>query len=204
MRFIIILIVTLIVPARVYAIGGVGDVTYDPAVHGELVSMFEQAKEMYKTAKEQLDTIVKVESTIQDAYRAYESLKNFDLHEYFETLRLRKFNSAAGLRAELSRMEGRVGGGVNFVDYQLDQLASLENLMLLQDAAAKNVKDSSIGNLNANSSAQITAQSVSALTALAAAQEQRRIEDASNAATQEQFTRDAFYQSGDIYFSIGE
>jgi hypothetical protein len=197
------LIGALLLSQQSFAIMGAGDVTYDPAVHAELVSMFEQAKELYKNAKEQLDTIVKVESTIHQAYQAYESLKNFDLHDYFESLRLRKFNSAAALRGELSRIEGRVSGGINFVDYQLDQIGNLENLMYLQDAAQKNVRDASLASINQTSSSQITAQSTAALMALAASQEQRRIEADSQNAVNNQRTLDVLIDSSEVYEAMG-
>jgi hypothetical protein len=161
-----------------HAFWGIGDITFDPTNHVELVKQYESMKQMYETAKSQLETMSKIEQTIKEAQRAYDTLASGDIKNVVAGMKLDTSNTktAAGLRAELANMESHGAQSVSYVNYQLSMIGQLENLAALQKASSNNMQQSA-GKTNTATSASITAQSTATLAALAAAEEQRRVQD---------------------------
>lgn len=168
-------------PAR--AVFGVGDLSFDPTVYAEVVSLYEQGKEIWDTAKKQLDTLAEVQRTIKQANQAYQSIVNIDLKKIAGDLTTSDLKGSkdqiAALRSEMDQTENALGGNVRYYQYQSQRIKNLESLELLQKASADNLERASgnMGEAVVPTSTQITAQSTSTLAALAAAEEQRRVNE---------------------------
>lgn len=199
------LVVTLYQPP-VQALFGVGDLSFDPTVYAELVSIYDQGKELFDTAKKQLSSLADIQKTINEANQAYESLVNMDLKKLSNDLAPRgtdgSSNRFAAMRSELDRIQSTAEGSVSYVQYQQQRLKNLESLELLQTASASNTERAS-SKTNAATSAQITAQSTSTLAALAAAEEQRRVEEDIGREHGRRIEKDAIISTGSIYKAIG-
>ena len=161
-----------------HAFWGIGDITFDPTTYAEVAKQYEQMLKMYETAKSQLDSLAKIEQTIKEAQRAYDTLASGDIKNVVAGMKLdtHSTKTAAGLRAELANMESHGTQSVSYVNYQMSMIGQLENLAALQKASSNNMQQST-GNPNAATSASITAQSTSTLAALAAAEEQHRVQE---------------------------
>ena len=168
-------------PAR--AVFGVGDLSFDPTVYAEVVSLYEQGKEIWDTAKKQLDTLAEVQRTIKQANQAYQSIVNIDLKKIAGDLTTSDLKGSkdqiAALRSEMDQTENALGGNVRYYQYQSQRIKNLESLELLQKASTDNLERASgnMGEAVVPTSTQITAQSTSTLAALAAAEEQRRVNE---------------------------
>lgn len=199
------LVVTLYQPPA-QALFGVGDLSFDPTVYAELVSIYDQGKELFDTAKKQLSSLADIQKTINEANQAYESLVNMDLKKLSNDLAPRgtdgSSNRFAAMRSELDRIQSTAEGSVSYVQYQQQRLKNLESLELLQTASASNTERAS-SKTNAATSAQITAQSTSTLAALAAAEEQRRVEEDIGREHGRRIEKDAIISTGSIYKAIG-
>ena len=173
------LVVTLYQPPA-HALFGVGDLSFDPTVYAELVSLYEQGKEIFDNAKKQLSSLADIQKTINEANQAYESLVNMDIKKLSGDLAPRSTdgssNRFAAMRSELDRIQSTAGGSAAYVQYQQQRLKNLESLDLLQNASASNTGRAS-DKTNVATSSQITAQSSSTLAALAASEEQRRVQE---------------------------
>ena len=173
------LVVTLYQPPA-QALFGVGDLSFDPTVYAELVSLYDQGKEIFGNAKKQLSSLADIQKTINEANQAYESLVNMDLKKLSGDLAPRSTdgssNRFAAMRSELDRIQSTAGGSAAYVQYQQQRLKNLESLDLLQNASASNTGRAS-DKTNVATSSQITAQSSSTLAALAASEEQRRVQE---------------------------
>ena len=173
------LIVTLYQPPA-YALFGVGDLSFDPTVYAEIVSLYDQGKEIFDNAKKQLSSLADIQKTINEANQAYESLVNMDLKKLSNDLAPRSTtgndNRFAAMRSEIDRVQSTAGSSASYVQYQQQRLKNLESLDLVQTASASNTGRAS-DKTNAATSSQITAQSTSTLAALAASEEQRRVQE---------------------------
>ena len=176
---VVTLIVTLYQP-QAHALFGVGDLSFDPTVYAEIVSLYEQGKEIFDNAKKQLSSLADIQKTINEANQAYESLVNMDLKKLSNELTIRdtsgNSNRFAAMRSELDRIQSTAGGNASYIQYQQQRLKNLESLELVQSASASNTGRAS-DKTNAATSSQITAQSTSTLAALAASEEQRRVQE---------------------------
>lgn len=191
---------------RAEAILGIGDVSFDPTAYSELVSIYEQTKQLFDTAREQLNNLARIQDTITQANQAYESLVNLDIKKIASDLRPQGTNGSENrfkaLSGELSRVQSKAGGDLSYVQYQAQRLKNLESLDLLQSASTSNTERAST-RTNAATSAQITAQSTSALTALAASEEQRRVQEEIALAQGRQHEVQNLHDSRDLYEAIG-
>jgi hypothetical protein len=177
----IVFILSIIFSTRVYAVGGVGDVVNDPQANAQLATtnkqlyaMFSQAQEMYRNAKAQLDGMVAIERTIREASEAYETLSKLDLNKAVQSLQQGGvLNSFANLRGLIANKENSAENTFNRIDGNIQRIRQLENFELIRSASVNNMSQSS-EKINANTSAAITAQGVSAMTTLAAIEAQRR------------------------------
>jgi hypothetical protein len=204
-------IVTATVIAAVLS-GSVGSAqtpVYDPTVHSEVVALLKQAKEMYQTAKKQLDRLNEVQRTLEEARQSYDTVVNTDLHALAKDLipgqslkGARGVEKIGALRAELERLEASGEGNVEYYRYQLSRLGNLDRLFLLQDASAKNVTKATT-NLDERKSTQVIAQSTATLAALAAVEGQRREREEVQAAAAAKRDADLLAESAKIYHALG-
>jgi hypothetical protein len=189
---------------RVYAVLGVGDVVYDPAANSHFMTMIAQAKEMYATAKAQLDGMVAIEKTINEAQQAYEVLSKFDLDKAVKSLQSGgRLSSFAALRGQIANTEGVISQNVSFVEGNLQRVQQLENLELIRTAAVKNGSQAS-GKVNALTAAQISAQNSSMQLALQAAEEQRKLKEDAEKAQATKNDADNFKNTKKVYEAMGK
>jgi hypothetical protein len=192
------------VPAQ--AVIGIGDISFDPTVYGELISIYEQGVQIFDNAKRQLGTLANIQKTINEANQAYESLVNMDLKKLSDELAPRSTdgssNRFAAMRSELDRIQSTAGSNAAYVQYQQQRLKNLESLDLLQTASASNTGRAS-DKTNAATSSQITAQSTSTLAALAASEEQRRMQEDMALAQSRKTEIDNLQGTRSIYEAIG-
>ena len=203
-------LITMLYQPPAQAVIGIGDISFDPTVYAELVSIYSQGVEIWNTAKKQLDSLAEVQRTIKQANQAYQSIVNIDLKRIASDLTTGDLNGSddqiAALRSEMSQVESTLGGNTRYYQYQSQRIKNLESLELLQKASTNNLERASgnMGEAVVPTSTQITAQSTSTLAALAAAEEQRRVnEDVARNRAQAQEV-DSVKQSADIYRVIGD
>lgn len=189
-----------------YALFGVGDLSFDPTVYAEIVSLYDQTKELFDNAKKQLSSLADIQKTINEANQAYESLVNMDLKKLSADLAPRSTdgssNRFAAMRSELDRIQSTAGSNAAYVQYQQQRLKNLESLDLVQSASASNTGRAS-DKTNAATSSQITAQSTSTLAALAASEEQRRMQEDMALAQSSKTQIDNLQGTRGIYEAIG-
>lgn len=189
-KSVVLLLAVLTTSPSAHAFGGVGDVTFDPAVHSQLVSMFELMKKSLDSINSQLDTMRAIKDTALEAQKTYETIKNADLDDVARALLPAAYMAANSAGVDLSATERRLDElksrdpkNAALYDAQKRQLVNLKTVQSLQDTSAKNVTKAAI-DLNERESSQVTAQSTATLAALAAAEEQRKTqEEAARAGT---------------------
>ena len=175
MKLIIFSVFVLMFSGRVFAVGGVGDVVYDPTTDSQLATLLKQAKEQYETMKTQLDKMVSIEKTIREAQQAVDSLSKFDLSQAVKGMTPGKdaTSSFSALRAQIYTTESSATNSVGGVQGNIYRIRQLENLDLLNRASITGLGEVS-GNPNQATSAKSTAQSAAILAALAAQEQARR------------------------------
>lgn len=199
-------VIVLMFSHRVFAVGGVGDIVYDPTAQTQMTTMIEQAKEMYKSAKEQLDKMVSMERTIREAQQAYDTLSKYDLQRAIKGITDTSKNSTASfaaLRAEIANKESGVSNNVGFVQGNLARIQNLENLELLKSAMTSNINEAN-GSPNQSTTSKMTAQSTSALAALAASEEQRKLTDEHNREMASEAEARNFKNTKKVYEAMGK
>jgi hypothetical protein len=188
-----------------HAIFGVGDLSFDPTNYAELVKQLDQMKKLYETAKTQVEGLMKIERTIKDAQQAYKIIASGDLKTAMGQLKVDPGNlkTAAGLRAELANLESKGTQNVEYVKYQLSLVGQLENLQALQKASSTNAQQST-GQMNVGTAAAVTAQSTATLAALAAAEEQRRVQEQYEKQKAAKQVVDGLDDASGLYKAIGK
>jgi len=188
-----------------HALFGIGDITFDPTTYGAVLKNIEEAQKLYQSAMKQLDGIRQIESTIKEGQRVYKTLASGDLKSGIGYIKFDKSNqkSIDGMRNELGKVGSNAGNVKNYVTSQMDLLKQLEGMGKLKDAAVKNAAQSS-GEVNAATSSAITAQSTSALAALATAEEERKLRDEFEKLKSAKAKLDTFADSADVYKAIGK
>jgi hypothetical protein len=170
----------LLVSAPAYALFGVGDVTFDPTTYAEVVKNTQQLVDLYHSAMQQLDRLSKMQQAMAEAGEAYDTVSNLNLHQMAKSLNPKTYMQNTNGKNQLQQMRSAIYNAgsaaqqdVSFVKGQMQRIQDLETMMGLQDAASENLSKAST-DLDIRRSGQITAQSTSALAALAAANEQRQ------------------------------
>ncbi|MHB8256717.1 MAG: hypothetical protein ACYDHY_16815 [Acidiferrobacterales bacterium] len=161
-------------PARAFL--GIGDVSFDPQSYGELVSIYEQLQQSSVTLDSQLQTLQRLKAMAERAQQTYPRIRDTHYHALAGGLASPPGQAAGGLQAERARIEALSSGDpADAAAYrvELQQLAGLQQLQALQQAAAHNVARSAT-DLNGRASARVTAESTATLAALAAMAQQRR------------------------------
>ena len=190
---------------QAYAVFGIGDISFDPTVYGEVAALYKQTTELYETAKKQLDGLASIEKTIREAQQAYESLANTDLKQVVKGLKPDKDSgkTIGAMRAELERVGNGMGQNAGYIRYQLSRITQLENLELLKKASTANTEQAT-GKMNAATAERITAQSAATLAALAAAEEQRRVQEDYAQAAAAKAVVDNLNNSNKVYEAMGK
>ena len=199
------LLVSVLFTSRAHAVFGVGDISFDPTVYGEVAALYKQTTELYETAKKQLDGLASIEKTIREAQQAYESLANTDLKQVVKGLKPDKNRgkTIGAMRAELERVGNGVGQNAGYIRFQLSRITQLENLELLKKASAANTEQAT-GKMNAATAERITAQSAATLASLAAAEEQRRVQEDYAHAAAAKAVVDNLNNSNKVYEAMGK
>jgi len=159
-------------PSTVFGVAGVGDLSYDPAVHAELMAAGKIAVDTYESTIEFLDKASEINDSINRAYGAYEDARNFNLKEYTLKYRNGFSNSDGSIGGKISNARYGLSGtkdnlvndydNINYQKTYIDDLRSLLNL----DKAAKSNADKS-GSANPGQASVITSQNTSITTILA-------------------------------------
>ena len=190
------------------AIGGVGDITFDPTVNAQLVKMYEEGLKLYENAKEHLQTAAQINQTIYEAEQAYDAIVNFNLRATAE--KMFGFNSTQGAQGrwkiqgllnDLNRMESTGRNTGRFFNYQVGRLENMRAMFDFQEQAAENIIAAS-EDIPVRQSAQITAQSTASTAALLAAEDLRRQQEAADQAQGAEDNRGAFFNSKALYQGV--
>ncbi len=199
------LVLIMLVSSNVFAVGGVGDVVYDPAAESQMAAILKQAKESYESMKAQLDKMVSMEKTIREAQESYDTLSKFDIQQAAKGLKPGAGSTAsfATLRGQIANTEGKLDQNSGFVSGNLYRIQQLENLEILKRASATNLEEAS-GKPNAATSAKVTAQSTATLAALAAAEEQRRTQEDIAKSQAVKIEMDNLANSKGVYDAMGK
>lgn len=202
--------VTALFAGQVHAIGGFGDVVWDPKLEAQVIALFEQGKEMYTTAKDHLKTAAEINQTIYEAEQAYDAIVNFDLKATAEQMFGFRSSQGAegrwkiqGLLNDLNRMESSGRNTGRFYQYQLGRIENMQAMFAFQEEAAENIA-AATEDIPVRQSAQITAQSTASAAALLAAEDLRRQHEEALARQAEEDNREGFFSSKSIYRAIAE
>ncbi len=186
-----------------HAVFGVGDITFDPPVHAELVSLFEQTLAVYHTLTAELDRLRIVQATLQEGERNARAVTNGSLLRY----------ARAGLppgvppsiAPALARAHPRVPArtGARALDSgRARRLRALWDLTWLTRGAHHDMRLAS-RTLGEKASADVTAQSTSALALLAAAREKRALKRALRHAAERRNDRRLPREAQSLYRAFG-
>lgn len=155
--------------APAWAFLGVGDVTFDPPVHAELVSLFEQTMAIYRTALREVRRLHTVESTLREANRDARVIASGDLARYED--RGLPTGLPRGLKALLADGGAAAADASDYSGYlrqQAGRFARLSRLRWLRRGARGDARLSATS-LGVRTSGEVTARSTATLAELAAA-----------------------------------
>jgi type IV secretion system protein TrbJ len=186
------------------AFWGMGDITFDPTSYANAVKQFTEIQNLYKTAMNQLDNLKQIQSTIKEAQKTYETLSSGNLKDAMGYVDLNRNNTKTikGMREELDKISNAGSGTISYIDKQKALISQLEAAAKLKSAAADNVKQAS-GNINPATAEKVAAQSTSAIAALLAADEERKLKAEYEKSKASKINDDAFKASMGIYKAIG-
>jgi len=203
------IVLNLLFIKEAYALGGAGDVVWDPKLEAQVVAVYDQTVELYNNAKDQLKTAAEMNKTIYDAEQAYDAIVNFDLKATAN--KMFGFHSSQGsegrwkiqgLLNDLNRMESTGRNTGRFYDYELGRLENMQAMFKFQEATAENIENAT-EDIPVRQSGQITAQSTASMSALLAAEDLRRQQEQVEKAKAAQYDRQRFYDSKHIYRALG-
>jgi len=192
----------------VHALGGAGDVVWDPKLEAQVIAVYDQTVELYNNAKDQLKTAAEMNRTIYEAEQAYDAIVNFDLKA--TASKMFGFNSSQGnearwkiqgLLTDLNKMESTGRNTGRFYDYQLGRLENMQAMFDFQESAAQNI-EMATEDIPVRQSGQITAQSTASMSALMAAEDLRRQQEQVEKEQAAQHDRQRFYESKHIYRAL--
>lgn len=149
------------------AVLGVGDVTFDPPVHAELISLFDESVSIYRGVLSEMYRIQAVERTLRNAQRDVKAITNGGLLHY-ETRHLpvgipRSLGRTVMGAGHAARLLGHIGG---YYQQQVRRFERLARLKWLARSANQNVTRSA-QRLGVRSSDEVTAQATASLAAMA-------------------------------------
>ena len=201
----IIFLLSLLAASDAYAIGGAGDVVWDPKTEAQVTALYHQTVDLYNTAKAQLQTAAEMNRTIYDAQQAYDAVVNFNLRATAQKMFGFKSSAGAegrwkiqGLLNDLNRMESTGHNTGRFYEYQVGRMENMQAMFDYQEQAADNITTAT-QDIPERQSAQITAQSTASTAALMAAEDIRRQEEEAKKAQSDEQDRQGFYDSKSVY-----
>jgi len=204
----ILILLNLLIANKVYAIGGAGDVVWDPKLEAQVIAVYDQTVALYNNAKDQLKTAAEINRTIYDAEQAYEAIVNFDLKATANKMFGFRSSQGAegrwkiqGLLNDLNKMESTGRNTGRFYDYQFGRLENMRAMFDFQEVAAENI-ESATEDIPVRQSGQITAQSTASMSALLAAEDLRRQQEQVEKAQAGEHDRRRFYESKNIYRAL--
>ncbi len=167
-RIIAVVVLSLLASAPCQAFLGVGDITFDPAVHTELLTMYQQAMRLYQTTIRQLDRLNRIQSALQSAQANIHRVLNTQLVQYAQkTLTLAVPPGLSRLLRAPATILSSARRTILYYDGQLHRLARAARLRILSHGVRANVSKAA-SDLGVRSSGDITAQSTATLASLAA------------------------------------
>jgi hypothetical protein len=195
----------LVTTTHIYAVGGVGDMVWDPKLEAQVIAVYKQTVELYENAKARLQTAAEMNKTIYEAEQAYDAIVNFDLDATAQ--KMFGFDSSQGaegrwkiqgLLNDLNRMESTGRNKGRFFAYQTGRLKNMQAMFDYQEQAAENITAAS-EDIPVRQSAQITAQSTASVAALLAAEDLRRQQEGVEKEQADEQDRQGFYDSSSVY-----
>ncbi|HUW97647.1 MAG TPA: hypothetical protein VMV40_02235 [Acidiferrobacter sp.] len=146
---------------------GIGDVTFDPPVHAELISLFDQTMAIYRTTMSELHRMEAVEAALQTAQRDVKAITNGNLIHYEETAMPvgippsigQYFDAAQGITQTATDLSG-------YYQQQVRRVQQLTRLNWLVRATSEDARLSAT-RLGAKTSGDVTAQSSATVATLA-------------------------------------
>lgn len=147
---------------------GVGDVTFDPPVHAELISLFNQTLEICRTAQDELRRMEAVQQILKNAQRDAKGIANGSLLRY-ETNRL-PAGIPGALGADLGWARGLARSGSDVGWYYRQQIRRFHELTRLNWLVRGTGEDIRLAAtpIGEKTSGDVTAQATATLAALAA------------------------------------
>ena len=201
-RAVIVLWVLGALPA--WAFLGVGDVTFDPPVHAELITLFHQTIAIYRTVLSEAHRLQAVETTLRNAQRDAKSIANGNLARYAE--RRLPHGLPHGLRRFLGTTDAaahEARGGVAYVHQQSRRFGRLARLRWLGRGVRQDL-GLSARNLGARTSGDVTARSTAALATLAAKRARAQERQAIRRAAERRNARHLPEEAASLYRAFGK
>ncbi|AWP22248.1 hypothetical protein C4901_01840 [Acidiferrobacter sp. SPIII_3] len=201
-RAVLLLWVLGVTPAGAFL--GVGDVTFDPPVHAELMTLFHQTIAIYRTVLSEVHRLQAVESTLRGAQRDAKSIANGNLARYAQR-RLPR-----GLPHGLRRLLGTTDAAAHeardamaYAHQQSRRFGSLARLHWLGRGVRQDLRLSAT-NLGARTSNDVTARSTATLATLAAKRARARERQAIRRAAERHNARHLPEEAASLYRAFGE
>ncbi len=190
--------------APAWAVLGVGDITFDPPVHAELMTLFHQTIAIYRTVLSEVHRLQAVESTLRSAQRDAKTIANGNLARYAE--RRLPHGLPQGVRRLLGTTDAaahEARAGVAYVHQQSRRFGRLAQLRWLGRGVRQDLRLSAT-NLGARTSGDVTARSTAALAALAAKRARTRERQAIRRAAERRNARHLPEEAASLYRAFGE
>lgn len=167
------LLLWTLMTAPCYAFLGVGDITFDPAVHAELVTVYQQLLALYHTAMAQIRRVRAMEQTLRAAQANARTIVNGSFARYITDVNVSLHSPALLHILRTAHMVPAAGDRlITYYTNQVRRLTALSRLQALNHGVQHNVSMVATA-IGERTSSQITAQSTAALAALAVRQARR-------------------------------
>ena len=183
---------------------GVGNITFDPPVHAEILTLFHQTIAIYRTVLSEVHRLQAVESTLRSAQRNAKSIANGNLARYAQRRLPRGLPH--GLRAFLGATDAaahKAHDAMAYVHQQSRRFGRLARLHWLGRGVRQDLRLSAT-NLGARTSGDVTARSTAALAALAAKRARAREQQAIRRAAERHNARHLPEEAASLYRAFGE
>ncbi len=147
---------------------GVGDVTFDPPVHAELISLFNQTLAICRTARDELRRMEAVQQILKNAQNDAKGIANGSLLRYETNTLPVGIPGALGTDLGLAQGFARSGTDVGwYYHQQIRRFHELERLHWLVRGTGEDVRLAATP-IGEKTSGDVTAQATATLAALAA------------------------------------
>ncbi|MDA8391021.1 MAG: hypothetical protein M0Z76_09885 [Gammaproteobacteria bacterium] len=182
---------------------GVGDVTFDPAVHAELVTLYEQAVRLYRSTLRQISRLRQIHSALQSAQANVHRVLNTSLLRYtVKTLPVSVPPVLVRLVQTMPQGNAPAHQTLLYFQRQLRRLQRVARLRILKRGVRADVGEAA-SDLGVRTSGDITAQSTATLAALAAQAARTRAQRALRRAAERRNGSRVSVQTAAIYAALG-